>query len=103
MISLQFPQSPPYLILWPSQPPNPSELRPQGSQRTFLRTFKKQGRAGRCGKKHRVPVVRWGYLAKVATILKGDTAKTEVTGYDEITGPNEHRRNDVADIGDNGW
>lgn len=44
----------------------------------------KKGRESGREKKQRVPGVRWGgYLAKVATILEGDMAKTEVT--EEIT------------------
>lgn len=48
--------------------------------------------------------MRWGYLAKVATILKGDMAKTEVT-EDKMRSQAQMNqgRNDVADIGDNGW
>lgn len=43
------------------------------------------------------------YLAKVATILKGGMAKTEVAEKMIRSQAQMNRRIDVADIGNNGW
>lgn len=65
-------------MLWPSQPLNPSEVRPQGGQGAFLRILQEKRKGGWVRKEAESLLMMGGYLAKMATILEGDMAKTEM-------------------------
>lgn len=76
MLNSNLSQPPP--IFWPSQPLNPSKFRPQMGQGSFLRTLQEKRKGGWVSKEAESPCCEVGdYLAKVATILEGDIAKTE--------------------------